>query len=374
MSIMDCSSTFSINSYETLDSYPLSISDSNFIISYDLDPMAPMLVFSIVTNNPHLQYFYPKVTKHQTNRSRPTTLEINRNSFERSSIRLDTPVPLNRSTSNVSNTSSGNTADSLYGFYGRSTDRLDRRNRQQIISIVQRNPLDPINRDEKILIWENRDNLSDFPGAILKILKAPPRWSHSDVKKVCQLLDSFDYFRISENPKNSSPRSRFTSLGSYDASLKLPFCTAIEALQLLSSDYPDLNVRLKAVRWLKTVSTDELCDFLPQLVQSLRYESHYDCPLIWLLFECSLTSSRFCHYFYWQLKSCRKGDNFYSRCKFYRTTLLILCGENVKKMFKRQKLLSSKLEQICVEIKQSKDNMRQSVLKNRLESLHEFLV
>lgn len=364
---------FTINSYETLDSHPPTITDSTYLVSHHLSPLAPMLVFSAWHNNPNVQYYYPKV---QTTTRRP--------SYERSAstlstvvekISLGTVVPLaSRSDSIVS--AGGGTVynDSLYGFYGQSIDRLDARDRSKIISIVQRNPLDPISDSERSILWEHKETLSSFPSAILKILKAPPRWSHTDVIKVCQLLDTYDYFAIPETTPTSPAKQRSPSELFDSKPKKLPFCTEIEALQLLGSDFPDQNVRLKAVRWLKSVPTDELCDFLPQLVQSLRYEPHVDCSLIWLLFDCSLTSSRFCHHLHWLLKSCQSDGMFGDRCTFYLNSLLILTGGRVRKMFQLQELLCSKLETICEEIKQSKESTRQNVLRQRLEAVHEFLV
>lgn len=125
---------------------------------------------------------------------------------------------------------------------------------------------------------------------------------------------------------------------------------------------------------MKTVSADELCDFLPQLVQSLRYEPHLDCSLIWLLYECALTSARFCHHLYWLLQSCKGDDRFGARATFYLNGLLVLCGGRVRTMFERQESLCTRLEAICEEIKSCKESTRATVLRQRLEAVHEFLV
>ena len=43
--------------------------------------------------------------------------------------------------------------------------------------------------------------------------------------------------------------------------------TALDSLRLLLSDFPCSQIRHHAVRSLKNVSSDEMCDYLPQLVQ-----------------------------------------------------------------------------------------------------------
>lgn len=53
--------------------------------------------------------------------------------------------------------------------------------------------------------------------------------------------------------------------------------TALEALRLLLPDFPCQQIRNYAVRCLKAASSDEMCDYLPQLVQVL-------CLLVLLVF------------------------------------------------------------------------------------------
>jgi len=43
--------------------------------------------------------------------------------------------------------------------------------------------------------------------------------------------------------------------------------SALEALRLLLPDFPCQVIRNHAVNCLKAVSSDEMCDYLPQLVQ-----------------------------------------------------------------------------------------------------------
>lgn len=98
-----------------------------------------------------------------------------------------------------------------------------------------------------------------------------------------------------------------------------------------------------------------------------------DCLLIWLLFEFSLISSRFCHYFYWQLKSCVSDRQFGFRCRVYLNSLLLLCGERACVQFIAQEQLCMQLTSVCNLIKESKDS-RNSLLRTRLEEINNYLV
>ena len=42
---------------------------------------------------------------------------------------------------------------------------------------------------------------------------------------------------------------------------------SVQALELLHPRFADREVRSKAVEWIQRLSDDELCDYLPQLVQ-----------------------------------------------------------------------------------------------------------
>jgi phosphatidylinositol-4-phosphate 3-kinase len=53
----------------------------------------------------------------------------------------------------------------------------------------------------------------------------------------------------------------------------------VDAMVLLKAQFPDQMVRETAVRWMECFSDDELCDYLPQLVQALKYESYHNSPL-----------------------------------------------------------------------------------------------
>lgn len=63
-----------------------------------------------------------------------------------------------------------------------------------------------------------------------------------------------------------------------------------------------------AVFWIQDLSSDELVDYLPQLVQALKNETYEASPLARLLLERALTSPRVAHCLYWLLTQCLPGS------------------------------------------------------------------
>ena len=61
----------------------------------------------------------------------------------------------------------------------------------------------------------------------------------------------------------------------------------------------DGEVRRTAVNWLSGLHDDDLCDFLPQLVQSLRHDCFEACPMASLLLSRAVRSPRIAHHLYW---------------------------------------------------------------------------
>lgn len=51
--------------------------------------------------------------------------------------------------------------------------------------------------------------------------------------------------------------------------------TVLDSLRLLRTDFPCSQIRNHAVHNLKSISSDEMCDYLPQLVQVLRLYNLY---------------------------------------------------------------------------------------------------
>ena len=55
------------------------------------------------------------------------------------------------------------------------------------------------------------------------------------------------------------------------------------------------------MKWINGLSSDELVDFLPQLVVALRHETYEDSQLAVFLLRRSLQSLRVAHHLFWLL-------------------------------------------------------------------------
>ncbi|CAH7429773.1 Pik3c2g [Phodopus roborovskii] len=82
------------------------------------------------------------------------------------------------------------------------------------------------------------------------------------------------------------------------------FSHPLEALGLLTSSFPDQDIREAAVQQLDNLLTDELFEYLPQLVQAVKFEWTLECPLVELLLRHSLQNIRVAHRLYCNLAFC----------------------------------------------------------------------
>ncbi|XP_019479166.1 PREDICTED: phosphatidylinositol 4-phosphate 3-kinase C2 domain-containing subunit gamma [Hipposideros armiger] len=76
------------------------------------------------------------------------------------------------------------------------------------------------------------------------------------------------------------------------------FSHPLEALGLLTSSFPDQEIRKVAVQQLDNLLNDELLDYLPQLVQAVKFEWNLESPLVQLLLHRSLQSIQIAHRLY----------------------------------------------------------------------------
>lgn len=76
------------------------------------------------------------------------------------------------------------------------------------------------------------------------------------------------------------------------------------ALELLDCKYSDNFVRNYAVKWLdKSITDEQLYQYLLQLVQVLKYEPYFDNELTRFLIRKSLFNRKIGHFFFWHIKS-----------------------------------------------------------------------
>lgn len=69
-----------------------------------------------------------------------------------------------------------------------------------------------------------------------------------------------------------------------------------------------MEVRKLAVRWIRGLTSDELVDYIPQLVVALRHETYENSPLAQFLLDRALRSPRFAHHLFWLLSHTLPGS------------------------------------------------------------------
>lgn len=122
----------------------------------------------------------------------------------------------------------------------RRLNSLDSATQTELFQLLNHNPLEPMSCGEREQLWDRRHYLYDCPDALSKVLLAAHSWEWASLSEIYSMVQQWSQL---------SP---------------------IEAMQLLLPSFPDTHIRKMTIKWLKKLSSDELCDFLPQLVQALR--------------------------------------------------------------------------------------------------------
>ncbi|XP_023217148.1 phosphatidylinositol 4-phosphate 3-kinase C2 domain-containing subunit alpha-like [Centruroides sculpturatus] len=213
----------------------------------------------------------------------------------------------------------------------------------QLMEIIEHDPLISLTAEEKELIWEKRHYLYDIPRALPKVLLSAHGWDWACLSDIYGMLQEWK---------------------------PLP---PIEALMLLLPSFADIEVRRSAISWMKSIVSDELCDYLPQMVQALRYEVWEDSPLVWFLLERSLTSIRVAHHLYWLLQQTIDDPLAGERMHLILNALLVISGKAMRERIETQQLLLHNLSNVADSIKSTKESMRLNNLFHELEVAHHSL-
>eukprot|EP00794_Sanderia_malayensis_P018694 gene18694-20582_t len=192
-------------------------------------------------------------------------------------------------------------------------------------------------KSQREMIWENRLNLSNIPQALSFVLKSIPDFSIANLTNVQDLLSVW---------KPLLPNM---------------------AIKLLKADFPDILVRQHAVKHLSTVSEDDLCDYLPQLVQALKYESYHNSALAMYLIKSSLHSPRIAHYLFWHLKYYIADAQFSQRFQIVLGGILSVCGTSMRDQLSREDQMIQLLARTAKNVKEASESLRGSVLNDELE-------
>lgn len=150
------------------------------------------------------------------------------------------------------------------------------------------------------------------------------------------------------------------------------FSHPLEALGLLTCSFPDQEIRKVAVQQLDTLWNDELLEYLPQLVQAVKFEWDLESPLVQLLLHRSLQSIQVAHRLYWLLKDAQNEAYFKSWYQKLLAALQFCAGKALSDEFANERKLIRILGDIGEKVKSASDSQRQEVLKKEIVRLEEF--
>ncbi|KAM9217202.1 phosphatidylinositol 4-phosphate 3-kinase C2 domain-containing subunit beta [Leptosomus discolor] len=191
-------------------------------------------------------------------------------------------------------------------------------------------------------LWEKRYYCHAAPGALPMLLASAPSWEWACLPDIYALLSQWTYMSHQD------------------------------ALGLLHATFPDQEVRRTAVQWIDSISDTELLDYLPQLVQALKYECYLDSPLVRFLMKRAICDLKITHYFFWLLKDGLKDSQFSIRYQYLLAALLCCCGKGLREEFDRQCLLVSTLARLAQQVRDAAPSARQGILREGLEDVKQF--
>ncbi|RNA11603.1 phosphatidylinositol 4-5-bisphosphate 3-kinase catalytic subunit alpha isoform, partial [Brachionus plicatilis] len=141
-------------------------------------------------------------------------------------------------------------------------------------TILNKDSLAELTEQEKNVLWKRRDDCLNYPHSLPKLLQAV-NWSNkADILEMYCLL------------------------------FKWPLIKPMQAMELLSSVYADLEVRKFACKSLEKYMKDEEIEYyLLQLVQALKNEPYCDNSLCRFLLKRAIKNQRIGFILFWSLRS-----------------------------------------------------------------------
>ncbi|KAM9581203.1 phosphatidylinositol 3-kinase C2 domain-containing subunit gamma isoform 1-T4 [Guaruba guarouba] len=242
----------------------------------------------------------------------------------------------------------------------------------------------------------------DFPETNLEFIKPEPEERRGDLgeptedclKHIARLSQICSVLLLSEQQKRilwfyryycnnqncslplvlgSAPSwDRMTVSEMYAVLRRWRFSNPLEALGLLTFSFPDKDIRRTAVQQIENMSNDELLEYLPQLVQGLKFEWSLESPLVQLLLNRSLQSIQVAHQLYWLLKNAQNEVHFKIWYQKLLAAFQFCAGKALNNEFSKEEKLTRILEDIAKKVKAASDAKRKEVLKVELNRLQRF--
>ncbi|XP_026532632.1 phosphatidylinositol 4-phosphate 3-kinase C2 domain-containing subunit beta isoform X1 [Notechis scutatus] len=213
---------------------------------------------------------------------------------------------------------------------------------RKLKEVMQKESLYWLTEADKKRLWEKRYYCHSEPGSLPLLLASAPSWEWACLPDIYALL------------------KQWTHMNHQDA------------LGLLHAAFPDQEVRRTAVQWIDSISDAELLDYLPQLVQALKYECYLDSPLVRFLMKRAICDLRITHYFFWLLKDGLKDSQFSIRYQYLLAALLCCCGKGLREEFDRQCWLVNTLAKLAQHVREAAPSSRQAILREGLEDVRQF--
>ncbi|XP_034031719.1 LOW QUALITY PROTEIN: phosphatidylinositol 4-phosphate 3-kinase C2 domain-containing subunit alpha [Thalassophryne amazonica] len=200
-----------------------------------------------------------------------------------------------------------------------------------------------LKRTDHQLLWDHRLHCRrDHQSSLPKVLASAPSWDWASMAHIHSLLHHW------------------------------PPLPPVTALELLDSKFADTQVRSVAVSWIEKSSDDELADYLPQLVQALKFECHLKNALVMFLLSRAQGNINIAHYLYWLLKDAVQDPAWGRRYEQVLGALLCLCGGRLRTELEKQTHLVPLLGAVAERVKQAGGSTRQMALQEGLENIQNF--
>ncbi|KAK0144593.1 Phosphatidylinositol 4-phosphate 3-kinase C2 domain-containing subunit beta [Merluccius polli] len=220
--------------------------------------------------------------------------------------------------------------------------RLDSASQRQLQDVLHKKSLFWLTVEDKRLLWEKRAFCQAESAALPLVLASAPCWQWSCLPDIYALLRQWACL------------------------------SHMDALGLLHASFPDQELRRTAVQWMDSISDPELLDFLPQLVQALKYECYLDSSLVRFLLRRAIADVRIAHYLFWLLKDALQDRQFSGRYQHLLAALLCCAGRGLREEFDRQCWLVSVLAKVAQRVRDAMASNRQTVLREGLEEMKQF--
>uniref|UniRef100_A0A671YC12 Phosphatidylinositol 4-phosphate 3-kinase C2 domain-containing subunit alpha n=1 Tax=Sparus aurata TaxID=8175 RepID=A0A671YC12_SPAAU len=224
-----------------------------------------------------------------------------------------------------------------------TTEELDPDLRRKLEKICSRASNFGLKRADHQLLWDHQLHCrKDHPSSLPKVLASVPSWDWASIAHIHSLLHHW------------------------------PPLPPVTALEMLDSKFADTEVRNVAVGWIEKSSDDELADYLPQLVQALKFECHLKNALVMFLLSRAQGNINIAHYLYWLLKDAVQDPAWGRRYERVLGALLCLCGTKLRAELEKQTHLVNLLGAVAERVRQAGGSTRQVALQEGLENVQNF--